>query len=73
MSTHIIHLYYKLRKISLNTGIRFLKNFLGTQKQVQIIHSKQVIGVRVIEVLLYSVLLPRPSCSKLTMSLVTYP
>ena len=30
-------------------------NFLGTQKRVRISHGKRVIGVRIIEVLLYTV------------------
>ena len=58
MRTHNIHVHDKMGKIpELSRNICVLscwKNFLGTQKRVRISHGKRVIGVRVIEVLLYS-------------------
>ena len=58
MVTHNIHFNDKIRKCSLKYPLIFVflsyrKNFLGTQKQFRISHSKREIGVRVIEVLLY--------------------
>ena len=58
MSTHNIHFHDKIRKNpKMYLNICFLElsgNFLGNpKKRVRISHVKRVIGVRVIEVLLY--------------------
>ena len=54
MSTHNIQFHDKIRKLPKNICFwSYRKNFVGTQKQVQISHGKQAIGVRAFEVQLY--------------------
>ena len=57
MSTHNIHFHDKIGKLPNYPYIfvfsRCRKNFLGTQKRVRINHGKRLVGVRVIEILLY--------------------
>ena len=55
MSMHNIQFHDKIRKKSLYNCffLRYWKNFVGTEKRVQIIHGKQAIRVRAIEVILY--------------------
>ena len=54
MSTHNIQFHDKIRKKSLNICfLELLKNFVGTEKRVRIIHCKRAIHVRAIEVILY--------------------
>ena len=72
MSTRNIQLHDKIRKFH-KTKIRkyfffffffffyllsYVENFVGTRKQVRIIHGKQAIGVRAIEVRLYILRVP---------------
>ena len=55
MSTYNIQFYDKERKLPKNICFwSYRKNFVGTQKQVRISHGKRAIGVRAIEVRLYS-------------------
>ena len=55
MSTHDIQFHDKIRKNPLKlVFLNYQKNFVGTQKRVRIIQGKRGIGVRVIEILLYS-------------------
>ena len=52
MSTHNIQFHNKIRKfLKMFVFLSYQKNFIGTQKQVQIIQNKRAIGVRVIKVL----------------------
>ena len=54
MSTHIIQFYDKIRNLSLIfVFLCYQKNFVGSQKRVQISHGKQAICVRTIKVRLY--------------------
>ena len=54
MSTHNIQFHDKIRKfLKYLFCLSYRKNFVGTQKQVQISHGKQAIGVQAIEVRLY--------------------
>ena len=58
MSKHNMHFHDKIRqqipKISLRIFfLDYRKNFVGTQKRIQISHGKRYIGVRVTEVLQY--------------------
>ena len=54
MSTYNIQFHDKIRKKSLNIFfLSYLKDFVGTEKRVQIIHGKRAIRVRAIEVILY--------------------
>ena len=54
MSIHNIHFVIKFRTKSLFFFfLSYRKNFVGTQKQVQISHGKEAIGVRAVEVQLY--------------------
>ena len=59
MSTHNIHFMIKCENFP-KISHKYLffgsqENFQGTKKRVRISHSKRAIGVRVIEILLYSV------------------
>ena len=53
MNTLNIPFHDKIRKLPEIFLWSYRKNFVGTQKQVRIKHGKRVIGVPVIEVLLY--------------------
>ena len=57
MNTHNIHFYDKKKgkKILKYPLINVFLSFLWTQKRVRISHGKRVVGVWVIEVLLYLV------------------
>ena len=56
MSTHNIQFHDKIRKNHLFVFLSYWKNFVGTEKKrVRIIHCKQAIRVRAIEVILYFV------------------
>ena len=55
MSTHNIQFYDKIRKFLLIfVFLCYRKNSVGTQKRVRISHDKRAIGVRAIEVRLYT-------------------
>ena len=54
MSTHNIQFHDKIRKFPyIFVLLSYQKNFVGTQKRVQISHGGRSIGVRAIEVGLY--------------------
>ena len=54
MSTHNIQFHDKIRKKhEIFVFLSYWKNFVGTEKRVQIIHGKRAIRVRDIEVTLY--------------------
>ena len=54
MSTHNIQFNYKIRKSPyIFVFLSYWKDFVGTEKRVRIIHGKQAIRVRAIEVILY--------------------
>ena len=54
MSTHNIRFHDKIRKIPyIFVFLSYWKDFVGTEKRVRIIHGKQAIRVRAIEVILY--------------------
>ena len=56
MSIHNIQFHDKIRKFPLVfVFLSYQKNFVGTQKRVQISHGKRAIGVRAIEFRLYKI------------------
>ena len=57
MSTHNIQFHDEIRNKKMSLIFVFLsywKNFVGTRKRVRIIQGKRAIGVRVIEVAVYT-------------------
>ena len=57
MRTHNILFHGKIRKfpyLFVFLSFEYRKNFVGTQKRVRISHGKRAIGVRAIEVRLYT-------------------